>query len=117
MPSAAKIIERVRANGANVTLDGGKLVIVNRAKLPTEALAFIKSHAREIAAFLDAESEFEERAAIIEYDGGLTRAVSEYLTRLLMSDTPEGTSPTDWSWFVGEAAKRIDGANLRRAAA
>lgn len=116
MLSAAKIIERIRANGANVMCDRGKLVVVNRTKLPAEALDFIREHAREIATFLDREAETEERAAIIEYDGGLTRAVAEYLTKLLMSSPPEGSSPSDWSWFVGEAAKAIDGANLRRAA-
>ena len=116
MLSAAKIIERIRSNGANVTLDSGKLVIVNRAKLPAEGIDFIRSHAREIAAFLDQEAETEERAAIIEYDGGLTRAVAEYLTKLLMSAAPAGSNPSDWSWFVSEAAKAIDHANLRRAA-
>lgn len=116
MANASKIIERIRANGANVMLDQGKLVIVNRAKLPAEALEYVRSHAREIAGFLNVEAEFEERAAIIEYDGGLTRAVSEYLTKLLMSSPPSGTSDADWSWFVGQAAKVIDDAPLRRAA-
>jgi len=114
--SAAKIIERIRANGANVMCDGGKLVIVNRTKLPDGAIDFIRAQARDIALFLEREAETEERAAIIEYDGGLTRAVAEYLTKLLMSSPPHGSNPSDWSWFVGEAAKAIDNANLRRAA-
>lgn len=114
--SASKIIERIRANGANVMLDRGKIVVVNRAKLPPEALEFIRSHAREIANFLDEEADFQERAAIIEYDGGLTRAVSEYLTKLLQSHPPQDTNPADWSWFVGQAAKVIDDAPLRSAA-
>lgn len=116
MLSAAKIIERIRANGANVMCDRGKLVVINRSKLPDEALGFIRDHAKEIAALLDREAEFEERAAIIEYDGGLTRAVAEYLTKLLLAAAPDGANSADWSWFVGEAAKAIDGANLRRAA-
>ncbi|HEU4682954.1 MAG TPA: hypothetical protein VFS39_00445 [Nitrospira sp.] len=116
MPSPSAIIDRIRSLGANVTIDSGRLVIVNRQKLPAEALAYIRAHAKEIASWLEREAEFEERAAIIEYDGGLTRAVSEYLTRLLMASPPAGADPADWSWFVSEAARAVDGAGLRRAA-
>lgn len=116
MADVTRIIERIRANGANVTIDGGRLRIVNGDKLPAGALEFIKAHSKEIADWLDREAEFEERAAIIQYDGGLTRAVAEYLTRLLMASPPDSADPADWSWFVAEAAKKIDAAPLRRAA-
>jgi hypothetical protein len=116
MADAGKIVDRIRACGANVMIDGGKLSIVNRAKLPDGSLDYIRQHGKEIAAFLEDEAAFEERAAIIQYDGGLNRAVAEYLTRLLQSSPPDGASAADWSWFVGEAAKKIDGAPLRRAA-
>jgi hypothetical protein len=116
MASVPELIERVRSHGANVTIDGGKLRVINGRKLPDGALDYIKKHGAEVAAFLDTEAEFDERAAIIEYDGGLTRAVAEYLTKLLMSSAPSGANAEDWSWFVGEAAKAIDGSNLRRAA-
>lgn len=116
MASVADLIARIRANGANVVMDGGKLRVVHGKKLPDGSLDFIRKHGREIAAYLDDEAAFDERAAIIEYDGGLTRAVAEYLTRLLMSSPPEGADRMDWSWFVSEAAKVVDGAALRRAA-
>ena len=116
MASVGELIERIRSHGANVVVDSGKLRIINGKKLPDGALDYVRKHGAEIAAFLENEAEFEERAAIIQYDGGLTRAVSEYLTRLLMAAPPAGTSREDWSWFVGEAAKRIDNAPLRRAA-
>lgn len=116
MVDVGRVIERIRANGANVEIDNGKLRVVNSKKLPDGALDFIKRHGREIADFIDREAEFEEHAAIIEYDGGLTRAVAEYLTRLLLSSPPSGVEQADWSWFVGHAAKVIDAAPLRRAA-
>lgn len=105
MASVSEVIDRVRSFGANITLDGNKLVIVNREKLPTGALDYIKAHGRLIADFLDKEGDFSERAAILEYDGGLTRSIAEYLTKLLLSNPPEGASPADWSWFVAEGAK------------
>lgn len=116
MPSAAAIIERVREHGANIMLDGSKLIIVNRQKLPAGAAEFIRANAKEIATFLDREGEFEERAAIIEHEGGLTKAVAEGMARIMLKSQPAGADPADWSWFVGEAAKAMD-ASLRRAVA
>jgi hypothetical protein len=69
MASPAKIVERIRAHGANVYLDGNKLRIVNRAKLPDAAMAHIRRHARAIADWLDDKAGYEERATIIEHDG------------------------------------------------
>jgi integrase len=58
----AKIVKRIRAHGANVYLDGNKLRIVNRAKLPDAAMTHIRRHARAIAHWLDYEAAYEERA-------------------------------------------------------
>lgn len=96
-------------------IDGNKLTIVNRAKLPAGASDFIRANGKEIAAFLEREADFGERAAIIEYDGGLARPAAEYLARLLMSAPPEGADKSDWSWFVGQATQIID-RTMRRAA-
>lgn len=105
MSDPAKIIARVRSFGANVLLDGERLEIINPGKLPAGAAAFIRQNAKAIAAFLDREAALEERAAILQYDGGLTRAVAEYMTKLLLANPPEGADKADWAWFVGEGAK------------
>ena len=115
MPDPEKIIERIRANGANVTLNGGRLEIINVAKLPAGAREYIKQHGKAIAAYLDREAAFEERAAIMQYDGGLTRPVAEYMAKLLQSNPPEAVDPSDWSFFVGKAAEVVD-RQLARAA-
>lgn len=115
MADAAKILARVRELGANVTIDGGKLVIINREKLPTAAMDVIRTHGKDIAAFLSNEAEFEEHAAIMEFDGGLTRSGAEYITRILMRTPPAGTERIDWQWFVNEAAKVVE-RDLGRAA-
>lgn len=116
MASVAELIGRIRSHGANVMIDAGKLRVVNGRKLPDGALDYIKKHGAELVAFLDEEANFDERAAIIEFDGGLTRPAAEYLTKLLMSHPPAGANEADWSWFVAQAAKVMDDAPLRRAA-
>lgn len=105
MVDPRQIVERIRSHGANILLNGSKLEIVNPARLPEGASAFIRQNAKAIAAYLDRESQFEERAAIMEYDGGLRRADAEYLTKLLLSNPPAGADTADWTWFVSEGAK------------
>lgn len=116
MAEVQRILDRIRSFGANVVMDDEKLTVINREKLPASAMEYIKKNGRDIASFLKREADFTERAAIMEYDGGLNRPVAEYLTRLLMSSPPEGMEPSDWTWFVGQASQIIDRAPLRRAA-
>jgi len=116
MADAAKIIERIRANGANVEIDGGKLRIVNRNKLPPGAGDFIRANAKAIAAFLDQEHEFEERAAIIEFDGHAPREWAEQFAKTLIANKPSGVDEIDWSWFITRCGQIIDEAPARAAA-
>jgi len=116
MADPAQILAKARSYGANVMLDGHKLVIVNKEKLPAGATDFIRKHALQIADFLTNEADFEERAAIIEFDGGLSRPAAEYLTRLLHSSPPNNVSAADWTWFVGQASEIVE-RDLQRGAA
>ena len=117
MPDVAKILGRIRSHGANVLLDGRKLQIVNRAKLPAGALDYIKAHGREIADFLDREAEVEERAAVIEFDGGVPRKWAEQFADLLINQKPAGVDELDWSWFITRCGQILDEAPpVRRAA-
>jgi hypothetical protein len=116
MADPRSVVERIRELGANILIDGSKLTVVNKHKLPASALAFIKEHGRDIAAFLKREAEFDERAAIMEYDGGLRRADAEFLARMLLANPPEGADRCDWSWFVSQASQIVDRSIPRRAA-
>jgi hypothetical protein len=109
-------MQRVRSLGANIMVDGRKLAIVHRHRLPAELHALIREHAVALAAFLEGEAAFEERAAIIEYDGGLTREGAEYLTRMLMASPPAGVDRADWTFFVTKAAEAIDRDHFGRVA-
>lgn len=108
MADAAAILKRIRAHGANVSFDDGKLVVVNKGKLPAGALDYIRANARAIIALVEREGDIEERAAIIEYDGGLSRQDADRLARLLFANCPQGTSAADWSWFVNKAMEIVD---------
>lgn len=116
MSDAAKIIERIRAHRANVILDGGRLHIINRERLPAEAFEYIKRHGKEIAACLDREAEFEERAAIVEFDGGAPREWAEKFAEYCIQHRPDNVSELDWSWFLTQCGKIIDAAPERMAA-
>ncbi|RWK79657.1 MAG: hypothetical protein EOR51_12170 [Mesorhizobium sp.] len=108
MADVGELVSRIRAIGANVVIDGGKLHLVNAKKLPDGALEFIKRHGKQIAEFLEKEGDFEERSAIIEYGGGIPRSDADALARLLLAKPPNDVSPADWTWFVGKAAEIID---------
>lgn len=108
MADVAKLIDRIRAAGANVEIDAGKLRLINSKKLPDGALAFIKEHGKEIAAFLESAGNVDERAAIIEVDGGVPRRNADDLAAVLLASPPTDCNPADWTWFVGKAAAIID---------
>jgi hypothetical protein len=113
MTRPGKIVEQIRTLGANILIDGSRLTIINRDKVPANMLVVIRENGREIALFLESEAAFDERCAIIQYDGCLNRSISEYLTKMLMSNPPDGTNHSDWSWFVGQAAQMIEKSILR----
>lgn len=117
MSSAADIITRVRELGANIVLEKGALRLVNKAKLPAEALAYIAKHKLEIGEFLrEQEDDFEERAAIIEFDGKMPREWAEQFADILVRRRPPGISDLDWSWFITRCGQILDEAPNRSAA-
>lgn len=108
MVDPGKILDRIRSHGANVMLDGDKLVIVNPAKLPDGARDFIRQHAKEIAAYLSDEAEFEERAAIVEHDGGAPREMAERFALACIEDAKGRWPEPDRAWFITQCARIID---------
>jgi hypothetical protein len=110
MSSAADLVHRIQSFGANVILDGNALRIVNKQKLPATASAYIAKHGKEIAEYLrsDEYADFEERAAIIEFDGGAPREWAERFARYLGQAKPAGVSELDWSWFLTVCGRMID---------
>lgn len=86
--------------------------------MSAEARNFIVQHRDAIASYLAevAEDAFEERAAIIEFDGRAPRQWAEQFARILYQRRPAGVSELDWSWFVTACGRIIDEAPERAAA-
>lgn len=117
MAAPSEIVKRIRAQGANVIIDDGRLRLINRNRLTAEALAYIRQNAKAIAEFLDDEGEFEERAAIMEYDGGVPREWAEEFAGRLRQKRPDGVSDRQWEEFEVACAWMIDQLPAHREAA
>lgn len=73
------IVARIRAKGGSVRRDGYKFVL-KRGRLDQIAMDWIAAHRADLMREIWAEfDDFEERAAIIEYDGCLPRDEAERL--------------------------------------
>ncbi len=110
MTSVVDLVDRVRSFGANIVLEGNALRIVNRQKLPPTATAYIAKHGKAIAEYLrsDENVEFEERAAIVEFDGGVPREWAEQFARYLTKTKPANVEEIDWSWFLTTCGRMLD---------
>lgn len=71
------ILARIRANGGDVTRDGYRFSL-RQGRLTLDAVAWVKANLdavkREVWPQFD---EWQERAAIMEFDGGLSREEAE----------------------------------------
>lgn len=83
--SAAAILDDLQRHGAVVTLDaGGVRIRAPKGSLPAALVEAAREAKPELVALLaeDARTEFEERAAIMEFDGGTSRVQAEAAARL-----------------------------------
>lgn len=108
MADVEKLIGRIRANGANVAFEGGRLRIVNGDKLPHDAIDYIKAHGRQIADWLEREHDFEERAAMVEYGAGVPRDIAERFARECVDLARTSLSELDRSWLLNRAGLFVD---------
>ena len=71
------ILDRIRANGGDVTRDKWRMNI-RPGRMTPAALSWLKSHRDDLMREIWPEfDDFEERAAIREFDGGQTRVEAE----------------------------------------
>ena len=85
--SAAEALKAARAAGIQLGIDGDDLVLEASAPPPPAVIDLLSRHKAEIVALLrpaedgwsaeDWQVFFEERAGIVEFDGGLPRAEAE----------------------------------------
>jgi hypothetical protein len=73
------ILARIRAHGGEVIRDEWRLKL-HRGRLTDDALSWLRDPRRKVALMREVwpeADEFEERAAIREFDGGQDRATAE----------------------------------------
>jgi len=111
-------LNAAKAAGVSVKLNGGKLSLKASGPPPEAVVAALKNHKAEIVALLEAEqAAFDERAAIIEFDGGAPRAWAEALARLDPVCPPGDISPARWLQFIDDCGRFLDDGWAARAAA
>jgi len=94
LSTVAQVIEAARALGVQMCVQNGRLDLTAPAEPPADLLQELVMHKAEIIAFLrqpkstwdepDRQADYDERAAIMEFDGGLNRAEAEKLARSAM---------------------------------
>jgi hypothetical protein len=83
--TAAGVLKAASDAGIAIAIDGADLILRSAAKADAGLVERIRSHKAEIRALLrqpawfeeDWQALFDERAGIMEYDGGLSRAEAE----------------------------------------
>ncbi len=120
---AQDLLNTIRAAGGEVRLIGrGRLQLVAPKALPDELVQRVRGSKFELIetlggsppipvaerwhALLDPDE--EERAAIIEYDGGAPRAWAEAFARLHPDRPPRDVSYRQWRQFVDDCGRFID---------
>ncbi len=124
--SAAEALRLAHAAGVHVEIDGDDLVLEASAPPPTAVIDLLASHKASILAILrpandgcsaeDWQTFFDERAGVIEYDGGVPRAWAEALARLEPARPRYDIPSKRWLQFIDDCGRFIDGGWATRAA-
>lgn len=70
-------MDRIRANGGEVIREGWQIA-VRPGRMTPAALAWVRDHKDEVLREVWPEfDDWQERAAIMEFDGGMTRGEAE----------------------------------------
>lgn len=129
MTAAVDMLAAVRALGGDVKLaNSGRLKVIAPAPLPNELIEQLRAAKPDLLTLLappdpqtgprDAWADTEEeRAAIVEYDGGVPRVWAEGFARLDPNNAPADVPPRRWLRFIDDCGRFLDGGWARQAAA
>lgn len=110
--SAVQVLAELARAGVELACRDGRLCARPSLRARPSLLALVREHAAELRRVLDSgapqqahelddaqREAFEERAAIMEYDGGMTRAEAERAaTECLRRDASKRTLPAELDW-------------------
>jgi hypothetical protein len=83
--NAAQLLTELTRLGVRIEAHGERLRYSPRSAVTPDLAKRMKAHKGELMTMAReaADEQFEERAAIMEYDGGLSRTDAEYFARIL----------------------------------
>ena len=103
MSAVAQVLNAASIACVRISTDGDRLILEAPIEPPVDLLEAITANKTEIIAFLrqpettwdaeDRQAHFDERTAIMEFDGVLDRAEAERLARLEVYGTNERMTP------------------------
>jgi hypothetical protein len=122
---AVNMLAALRAAGGEVKLASpGRLKVVATTPLPDELIEQLRAAKPDLLVLLSKTraadtwpDEQEERAAIIEHDGGVPHAWAEALARLDPAKPPAEIPPPRWLKFINDCGRFFDAGWAERAAA
>jgi hypothetical protein len=118
--SATEALKAARAAGLRLDLDGGDIVVEAPSPPPRAVLDLLVRYKATIIKdrllIRDEEMLLQERAAIIEHDGGAPREWAEALARLDPAAPPGDVPPKRWVQFIDDCGHFIDNGWDQRAA-
>jgi len=118
--SATEALKAARAAGLRLDLDGGDIVVEAPSPPPRAVLDLLVRYKATIIKdrllIRDEEMLLQERAAIIEHDGGAPREWAEALARLDPAAPPGDVPPKRWVQFIDDCGHLIDNGWDQRAA-
>lgn len=84
--SAAAVLARLRTEGFTVIAADGRLIVKPASRLTDDHRGLIRHHQQELLSYLSEAGRewFEERAAILEFDAGMSRAEAEAMAEELL---------------------------------
>lgn len=118
--SATEALKAARDAGLSLEVDGNDIVLEAPSPPPRAVLDLLVRYKatiiRDGLLIRDGEMLLQERAAIIEYDGGAPREWAEALARLDVSTPLSDVPPKRWLRFIDDCGNFIDNGWARRAA-
>lgn len=119
MTDAARLIKDVRTLGATIKVDGHALRLSAPRPLPSVFVQRLKAMKADVLAVLAFEAtaaavpsrldhaDEDERAALVEQDGGIPRLFAEAFARLQQS-CPAGVPEARWRQFIDDGGLFLD---------
>ena len=110
--TAARVLDDIRNHGGTVMLIGDDLKLRIPKSAPRTLIEAVRTAKVELITLLrqnpDADDDFEERAALVEYGAGVPREWAEGFSRLDCTKPPSGFPLPQWRQIINDGGLFLD---------